>query len=1079
MKKWLGFGVCLFISVLVASLGSAQDTQEAPVRDLLQHPVTDEILYFLMPDRFNDGDPANNCGDFGGECVADASEAEVLEHGYLPSNKGYYHGGDIAGLMDKLDYLEGLGVTALWVAPIFKNKPVQVDSSSLYGHSSAYHGYWITDFMNVDPHFGSNEDFRALVDAAHRRGIKVFMDIITNHTADVIQYEDGDGSYRSKNSFPYEDETGESFDDDVFAYEGQADYNFPPMDEAGFPYDPDVTQAEQEVKNPSWLNNPLLYHNRGNSTFTGENSLYGDFFGLDDLFTERKEVVDGMIDIYKFWIEEFGVDGFRIDTTKHVNIEFWQVFGPAIQEAATDAGIEHFFAFGEVFDGQFGPPFLSYFSTVGKLPATIDFAFQGAARGFASQSEATDALRDFFALDDYYTDADSNAYAMPTFLGNHDMGRIGFFLQLKDQLLASDEELLKRSQLAHALMFFARGQPVIYYGDEQGFTGDGGDKDARQDMFTNRVAVYADNDPIGSDATNDLDNFDTSHPLYETLATYADLYKSHAALRGGAQVHRYSTDSPGIYAFSRIHRDERLEFIVALNNEPDAAQSASVPTYYGEGVSFTRLLGDETSSEILTTDANGNLDIDVAALGTVIYVAETSLLESDAAPEIAIRGLENNQTLTLETNSWDGHSVPDRIEVAAELSPETYVEVTFAVRVDGGNYAYIGTDANPPYRVFYDASELADGAVFEFAASVSDLNGHVNTATVSGLTLSSGEPTTYTATYPYAVIHYSRPDGGYGSVEDGDYWGVHTWGDAPKPGQGENVWETPIPFIGEDDFGRFAFFNLADSAAPFNFIIHTPSGDEVPGTREPGGDRSFIPNETPEVWIVQGDETVYGSRAEAQGHITLHYQNEQDDYSDITLSLSSGGNQVLSNLAPESVDDYGAVFRVSEEDGIDFTQPVNVTVHRGTMSELEDLSFTPADNLASVYLREGKAAAYPSLAAVENKVVLYYHRPNGDYGDYEADDFAQFWGVHTWTGAAIPTEWQTPVKASGQDAFGVYFEIPLAEGANELAYIIHRGDNKDPGPDQILNLDTYGYKVWQASEANPETPYILPVPKLR
>src|SRR4029453_8720821 len=145
---------------------------------------------------------------------------------------------------------------------------------------------------------------------------------------------------------------------------------------------------------------------------------------------------------------------------------------------------------------------MSHFSTQGRLQSTIDFGFQLAARDFASKSGATDSLRTFFESDDWYTDTHSNAYAMPTFLGNHDMGRIGYFLQRVDQVGASDAELLARSQLAHALMFLARGSPVVYYGDEQGFTGDGGDKDARQDMFANVVGTYADNDLIGTNETS-------------------------------------------------------------------------------------------------------------------------------------------------------------------------------------------------------------------------------------------------------------------------------------------------------------------------------------------------------------------------------------------------------------------------------------------------------------------------------------------------------------------------------------------------------------------------------------------------
>ncbi|MDQ3399010.1 MAG: alpha-amylase family glycosyl hydrolase, partial [Deinococcota bacterium] len=666
----------LSVLLLLASAPAQEAPPEPVVRGLLEHPVQDEVLYFLIPDRFFDGNPENNCGDYEGPCLPEASREEVLSHGYLPSDKGYYHGGDIAGLIQKLDYLESMGVTAIWVGPIFENKPVQEDATNLYGHSSGYHGYWITDFMRVDPHLGSNEEFAVLVEAAHARGIKVFIDIITNHTADVIQYEEGEYSYRGKAQYPYLDVDGEPFDDADYAYRGQEDYAFPEMDTGGFPYTPFVPEGEQGVKNPAWLNDLTLYHNRGNTSFSGENSLYGDFFGLDDLFTARKEVVQGMIEIYRFWIETFNVDGFRIDTTKHVNIEFWQAFGPAILKAAREAGIAHFFAFGEVYDQR--PPFLSYFSTTGELQSTIDFAFQGAARNFASRSQATSVLRDLFALDDYYTHAGGNAYAMPTFVGNHDMGRIGFFLQ-QDQPGASDEELLRRAALAHALMYFARGQPVIYYGDEQGFTGDGGDKDARQDMFPSEVPSYNDDALIGTEATTAEDNFDPTHPLYRTLKRYAEVYAAHLALRRGAQIHRYSSDSAGIYAFSRVDRDDRVEYIVALNNDPAASHTAAVPTYYGEGVTFERILGDAETPESLTT-AGGRLELTVPPLGTVIYRAGAAF-ESEAVPgvpRIAITSPQDNASVTLGVNSWDGHEVLERLEVTAEVTTESYAEVTFA-----------------------------------------------------------------------------------------------------------------------------------------------------------------------------------------------------------------------------------------------------------------------------------------------------------------------------------------------------------------------------------------------------------------
>src|SRR5918995_150557 len=616
--------------VLDTTVPPAEPVDDAAlVRETVRHPFVDEMLYFAIPDRFNDGDPGNNCGDFAGTCVVGDTQENVLAHGYLPNQKGYYHGGDLAGLRGKLPYLQGLGVTAIWVGPIFTNKPTQSDTTDLYGHSAGYHGYWIEDFLTVDPHLGTNAEFARLVDEAHERGLKVVMDIVTNHTADVIQLE-GNAGYRNKRDFPYRDVNGQPFDDSDFAYSGQPDYTFPEVDASSFPYLATLPPGEENAKNPAWLNDPLLYHNRGNTSFTGENSLYGDFFGLDDLWTERREVVEGMVDIYSFWIEEFGVDGFRIDTTKHVNVEFWQRFGPDILAAAEARGI-----------------------------------------------------------DEFYTDADSNAYAMPTFLGNHDMGRIGYFLQRVDQAGADDAELLARSRLAHALMFFARGQPVVYYGDEQGFVGDGGDKDAREDMFANTVPSYADNDLIGTDETSADDNFDSSHPLYETIQELAKLSQLHPVLRSGAQIHRYSSDGPGVYAFSRIDRDQRVEYVVALNNG-GASATVDVPTYSDEGAGYklvSRKLAPDTSVPTrLTTGPDGALSLTVPPLGVVIYRAAEPVPASGAAPGVDITSLDHGDTVALGTNSWDGHQVADRIEVGAELDSDAYAEVTFAVREGDGDY---------------------------------------------------------------------------------------------------------------------------------------------------------------------------------------------------------------------------------------------------------------------------------------------------------------------------------------------------------------------------------------------------------
>jgi glycosidase len=176
----------LALSGVVLPLGATPAYAERPprgegahiARHALRSGVTDENFYFVMADRFANGDHANDTGGLGDD---------RLVSGFDPTSKGFYNGGDLKGLLSKLDYIQGLGTDSIWLTPSFKNKAVQLED----GPSAGYHGYWITDFTRIDPHLGTNEDLAALVRAAHARGMKVYFDIITNHTADVIGYQQG------------------------------------------------------------------------------------------------------------------------------------------------------------------------------------------------------------------------------------------------------------------------------------------------------------------------------------------------------------------------------------------------------------------------------------------------------------------------------------------------------------------------------------------------------------------------------------------------------------------------------------------------------------------------------------------------------------------------------------------------------------------------------------------------------------------------------------------------------------------------------------------------------------------------
>jgi neopullulanase len=542
----------LMLSALLIAAPAVAGAQE-----FRERPPQDEVIYFLLPDRFENGDPRNDRGGLRGG---------RLETGFDPAHKGFYHGGDLKGLINRLDYIQGLGVTAIWFAPVFKNKPVQGGPGT---YSAGYHGYWVTDFTQVDPHFGTNAEFKAFVDAAHARGMKVYMDIITNHTADIIQYAECAGKseckYRSIADYPYQTRggiNGQRINPGFMGEDVRTEENFAKLTDPNYAYTVGVPAAERNVKVPAWLNDPIYYRNRGDSSFSGESMTRGDFIGLDDLMTDNPRVVNGFIDIFGSWIDRFGIDGFRIDTARHVNPEFWQTFVPAMLERAKARGIPNFHIFGEVADDDFQPGRLALHTRNDKFPAVLDFAFKQAVMRSVAGTEPTEIWRNFFAQDVLYEGGKEAALQLPTFLGNHDQGRFGYYVRQAFPN-ASDAEQLARVKLANVLLFTARGVPTIYYGDEQGFAGDGIDQDAREDMFPSRTAVYNDNRLIASSATTAQSNFDTSAPLYRFTAELARMRKQTRALPHGSTLLRAVEEAPGLLAFSRIH--EGKEVLVAVN----------------------------------------------------------------------------------------------------------------------------------------------------------------------------------------------------------------------------------------------------------------------------------------------------------------------------------------------------------------------------------------------------------------------------------------------------------------------------------------------------------------------------------
>jgi glycosidase len=567
----------------------------------------DEVIYFVLPDRFENGDPSNDRGGLSGD---------RLQTGYDPTSKGFYHGGDLKGLRSKLGYIQGLGATAVWVAPIFKNKAVQGPP----GHESAgYHGYWITDFTQVDPHFGTNADFKELVDAVHARGMKFYMDIVVNHTADVIYFEECVGKdrcpYRSIADYPYQRRGGVNGASINRGFTGERDgsaANFAKLTDANYAYTLRVPPAEKDIKRPAWLNNPIYYHNRGDSIFRGESSTMGDFVGLDDVFTENPRVVQGMIDIFCGWIDNYRVDGFRIDTAQHVNPEFWQKFVPAMLACAKRKGIPNFHIFGEVAMDDADVAHTAENTRVDKLPSVLDFGFLWSVRDVIAKDAPTDELAKLFRADALYEGGSPAALRLPTFVSNHDSpGHIAWGIRrLRPD--ASDEELLKRDMLANAMLLTLRGVPTIYYGDEQGFVGKGGDQDSRQDMFASKVASYNEEKLLGTRSTTAQANFNPDHPLYHEIAQLAHVRTSHRALTRGLQLVRYSSDKPGLFAVSRFDPASGREMLLLFNTSMQTIeQNVRVET---RSLHFATLAGSCPQAAV----APGSVRVSLPPLGYAV-----------------------------------------------------------------------------------------------------------------------------------------------------------------------------------------------------------------------------------------------------------------------------------------------------------------------------------------------------------------------------------------------------------------------------------------------------------------------------
>jgi glycosidase len=402
-----------------------------PGQSAADGPWQAQSLYQVITDRFFDGDPANNNAD----------------GNYRPAGRNSVHGGDFKGLEQKLDYIKALGATAIWISPVVLN-----------GHGQ-FHGYAGRDFYRVDPHWGSLADLQHLIQTAHARGLRVIDDIVCNHGDDLISSrEPGYGRFLEPPAGYHLEYTSSRL---TYAS----------------PFD--IYNATYNYTNNQLTN---LFHNQGGiSDFSNLNQVrLGELSGLDDFRTESPYVRSNLAAIYEYWIQSAGFDGFRIDTVKHVENDFWQYWCPHVRQFAAAAHRPDFFMFGEVEDdnealcGSFtgtesGGPY--------ELDSVLDYPLYFLAGKVFTGGAATRLIDLHYASVAKYYDPRAQ-YRLVTFLDNHDQPR---FLHAGTP---------RQLALALAFLYTARGIPCLYYGTEQAFAG-ANDPDNREDMFQHDASAIS------------------------------------------------------------------------------------------------------------------------------------------------------------------------------------------------------------------------------------------------------------------------------------------------------------------------------------------------------------------------------------------------------------------------------------------------------------------------------------------------------------------------------------------------------------------------------------------------------------
>jgi len=565
---------CIAALGMAPALAHAACAGQAPAADAPDW--RDQVIYFAMIDRFDDGDPSNN----------DQGAGE-----YAPDDNARWSGGDLRGLRRRLDYVRGLGATALWITPPVANQ--WWNPRVGYG---GYHGYWAEDFSAVDAHYGSLDDYRALADALHACGMLLVQDIVVNHTADFFHYRAGE--WRA-------DAPARGFRRHADS-RGRLAPSQPPFDRNDA-----RSRGDRRAGIYHWTPDIADFGDRRQETTF-------QLAGLDDLDTGNPEVRRALRRTYGQWIARVGVDAFRIDTAFYVPQEDFRDFlhaddpqAPGILEAARRAGRPAFHVFGEGFAvdpayGEAGALRIEGYARDAQgrdlLPGMINFPLYGTLGDVFGRGRPTAELAHRIAST---MRVHARPHLMPTFVDNHDVDRF---------LAGGSEAGLKQALLA---IMTLPGIPTIYYGTEQGFA-------------VQRQAMFA-----GGHGSGGRDRFDPGAPLYRYLQRAIALRRGDRLFsRGVPTVLASSQAAAGGLAWRVDH--EGRSALVAFNSSDRPVLLADVDTGLAPGTRLVPLFAIDGQAPPLVVDARRRIGLVLPPRAGLVWAAQPGAAVPAARSEPAI-----------------------------------------------------------------------------------------------------------------------------------------------------------------------------------------------------------------------------------------------------------------------------------------------------------------------------------------------------------------------------------------------------------------------------------------------------------